>query len=60
MEDKLIQYFSKEYRKAYGSKGRHAYSSSTGLDVTQVIFSDIKYRGSEVHRDHEEMKLDGK
>jgi hypothetical protein len=55
MEYKLIRFFNKEHRKSYSPKNR---KPTTNLDDTQAIFSDIKYRGSEHHR--EEMKLDSK
>jgi hypothetical protein len=54
MEYKLISFFKKEHRKSYSPKNKKR--SNTNLDDTQTIFSDIKYRGSEFHR--EEMKLD--
>ena len=56
MEYKLIRYFNKEHRKCYSPKNRG--DVNPNLDDTQAIFSDIKYRGSENHR--EEVKLDGR
>ena len=56
MEYKLIRYFNKEHRKCYSPKNRN--DANFNLDDTQAIFSDIKYRGSEYHR--EEVKLDSK
>jgi hypothetical protein len=56
MEYKLIRFFKKDFRKSYSPKNRRPTTSN--LDDTYAIFSDIKYRGSEFHR--EEMKLDSK